>query len=89
MSEDYKKGYREGFTDGFKQGKQSAPYVISPQPIQPSKPWDNNPNVWTCNVCKMDTRRMMNYVCPRTNCPSKMHWTNGTSTTMAGNDEAS
>lgn len=87
MSEDYRKGYKEGFADGFKQGKLSAPYVISPQPIQPSKPWDNDPNVWTCHVCKMDTRRMMNYVCPRTNCPSKMSY--GTSTTMAGNDEIS
>lgn len=39
-------------------------------PLDPNRvPMDPNPVVATCGACGLDLRRVMHYVCPRSDCP--------------------
>lgn len=68
MTQDYKEGYKDGFKDGFEAGKKEQP--------KPVDFWNPYPTPFPgCSVCGRNVVGISNYVCHRSDCPSKMYWT--------------
>jgi hypothetical protein len=66
MENDYQKGYRQGFLDGFHAAENTE------FPAVPSRPLPNK-NAVGCVVCGMDfSKGVWGYVCPRSDCPTRI-----------------
>lgn len=67
MSDEWKKGYSEGFSDGYMKAYRE---LTDTKPI----PWNQHMTTeWKgCRVCGMKWDKPMGYVCPRSDCPSKI-----------------
>jgi hypothetical protein len=75
-NEDYKKGYADGFQAGFELAKKQPVDIVNPNPLSPNI-WRNNPPgspSYGCAVCGLSYKDgAMGYVCPRTDCPSRVY----------------
>jgi hypothetical protein len=78
MSKDYRDGYKDGFKDGYEEGKRHAPVVAPPISFPPVL--GNPPS--GCTVCGRNYNRIDMYVCPRSDCPTKI-WATGIPTINA------
>ena len=68
--DDYKKGFADGFKEGWEaalkqQSKTYHPSEMKPTPYELGAPWDP-----TCRVCGL--KGVMGYVCPRSDCPTRV-----------------
>lgn len=69
-NDEYKRGYREGFLDGFHAARDNDSLM---SPNIPNNDWTKPHTImpWKCNVCGLTFQSLIDYVCPRGNCPTK------------------